>query len=333
MSTSLLLAILKSLRPLQWLKNIVLFAPLVFSGLLFSINPIHDLPYFVLVIYAAIIFSILASSIYLLNDIIDYKADRSHPFKKKRPIASGQLSIKLAFSLSMLGIIIVFCLSYPLGRFFVFLVFAYLALQILYSIKLKHIPIMDVFAIATAFVIRVYAGATVGSIHLNSWFLLTVISAALFIAVGKRQSERTLLSELPNLGATRITLKRYSQRLLDQYTSIFATATWLSYALFTFQYQFIRPAQNLSTLYPDLPPMLRPEKLLMTTIPLTIFGIMRYLQLIYESNAGESPAKVLVKDKVLLTVVLVLIGMVIAIIYYSPEVYALVSWLTGKSVK
>ena len=314
MSVNLLWEIFRSLRPLQWLKNVVMFAPLVFSGLLFATAP-NQVPYFITTVYAFIIFCLLASSVYLVNDIIDVKADRAHPFKKHRPVASGKVSVPLAFFLSALSIISVFFLSLPLTFFFKVLVLLYLVLQVAYSLKLKNVPIFDVLAIASAFVIRVYAGATVCYIHLNSWFLLTVISAALFIAVCKRQSERTLLSDMPNLGVTRQTLRRYNQRLLDQYTSMFATATWLSYALFTFQYQFIRPEQNLSLLYPTLPRILRPEKLLMATIPVAIIGIMRYLQLAYEKNEGESPAKTLVTDKVLLPVALLFVIMIVFIIY------------------
>ncbi len=323
MAQTSLMAIVKSIRPMQWLKNLVMFAPLVFSGLLFSLQP-DGMPYFITVFYSFVIFCILASSVYLMNDIIDYKVDRLHPFKKNRPIAAGELAIPVAFFLSISGVILAFFLSFPLNSSFRVLLLIYLVLQIVYSTKLKSVPILDIGSIAAAFVIRVYAGATVGGIHLNSWFLLTLIAAALFLAVGKRQGERTLMENSGNLGQTRGTLKRYSQRLLDQYTSMFATATWVSYALFTFQYQFVRPEQNLSILYLTLPKVLRPEKLLMLTIPVAILGIMRYLELIYESNQGEAPEKVLVHDKPLLTIVVILIVMVVAIIYGLPAVNAYV---------
>lgn len=323
MANRTLFAIVKSMRPRQWLKNLVMFAPLIFSGLLFSTQP-DGIPYFVTVLYSFVIFCIMASSIYLLNDIIDYKADRLHPFKKKRPIASGELKIPVAFFLSVVGVVLAFFLSFPLNSSFRALLLIYLVLQVIYSTKLKQVPILDIVSIAGAFVIRVYAGATVGGIHLNSWFLLTLISASLFLAVGKRQGERTLMQDSGNLGQTRGTLKRYGQRLLDQYTSMFATATWLSYALFTFQYQFVLPEQNLSILYPTLPKVLRPEKLLMVTIPIAILGIMRYLELIYENNQGEAPEKVLVHDKPLLSLVLVLAIMVVAIIYGPPALNAYV---------
>ncbi len=319
MQTHLLLAIIKSIRPAQWLKNVVLFAPLLISGLLFSISPHNGLPYIVSVLYAFVIFCLLSSSIYLFNDVVDKNADAAHPFKKKRPIASGQVSVKLALTISVVGIILVAILSLPLGYFFKVLIACYVILQISYTSKLKHIPIIDVFTIASAFIIRVYAGATVCYLRLNSWFLLTVISAALFIAVGKRQSERTLIADLSvNLGKTRSTLRHYSQRLLDQYTSIFATSTWMSYAFFTFQYQYTHPDQNLSLLYHNLPQIIRPEKLLMFTIPLAILGVMRYLQLIYEHNQGESPARVLLEDSFLRHIMLVFVLAVLAIIYGIP---------------
>lgn len=324
MANQTLIAILKSIRPMQWLKNLVMFAPLIFSGLLFSIEP-DGIPYFVTVVYSFIIFCILASSIYLINDIIDYQADRLHPFKKKRPIAAGELKIPMAFFLSVIGIVLAFFLSFPLNTSFRVLLFIYLLLQILYSTKFKNLPILDIISIAASFVLRVYAGATVGGIHLNSWFLLTLISASLFLAVGKRQGERTLMVNSGNLGQTRGTLRRYGQRLLDQYTSMFATASWVTYALFTFQYQFISPDQNLSILYPTLPKVLRPEKLLMFTIPLAILGIMRYLELIYENNQGEAPEKVLTHDTPLLITLLTLLIMIIAIIYGPPALNAYVA--------
>ncbi len=310
--------IIKAARPLQWLKNVVMFAPLIFSGYLFA-SDASGMPYAATTAYAMIIFCVLASSVYILNDIIDVEADRAHPFKKGRPVASGAISIPLALSLSLAGIVVVFVLSYPLpSTFFKLLILLYLAMQIVYSLWLKHIPIFDVFSIAAAFVIRVYAGAAVATIRLNSWFLLTVLSTSLFIAVCKRQSERSLFTDA-NLGASRKTLRRYNARLLDQFTSMFATAAWLSYALFTFQYQFVRPDQNLSIFYPSLPRILRPEKLLMATIPVAILGIMRYLQLIYEKNEGESPARVLVTDKVLLPVALLFAFMIIFIIYVPAK--------------
>lgn len=319
--------LLKTARPRQWIKNVALYASLVFSGFFFY-DPKDAPAYLVTVTYAFFVFCLLTSSIYFINDIVDYEADKQHPFKKKRPIASDKISRKLATWVAGLGLITVAIFSYKLSPFFQILVLAYLALQILYSKKLKHIPILDVVSIATGFLIRIYAGAVVVNLHMSVWFLLTVISASLFLAVGKRQSERTLLlgkqkesaSELGAtaqqvIGGTRITLKRYSQRLLDQYTGMFANATWLTYAIFAFQNEIDAPRAKVASLYSFLPKALHSQKLLMITIPLVIFGVMRYLQLVYESNEGESPEKVLLKDKPLLFTVFLFGGLVMVITY------------------
>jgi len=199
--------------------------------------------------------------------------------------------------------------------FFKLLVLGYLLLQFAYSKKLKHIPIIDVVSIASGFLIRIYAGAVVVNLHMSVWFLLTVVSASLFLAVGKRQSERTLLNGQKNIGDTRVTLKRYSQRLLDQYTSMFANATWLTYALFAFQNEISAPRQKIALFYSFLPRALQSQKLLMLSTPFVIFGVMRYLQLIYERNQGESPEKVLLKDKPLLITV-ALFGFIVMTVTY-----------------
>ena len=308
--------ILKSARPQQWMKNIALYAALVFSGFFFY-NPSDALPYAVTVTLAVVVFSILTSSIYIINDVVDYEADRKHPFKKKRPIASDQLPIPIALFIAICGLSIVFLASFWFASFFRLMIAAYFLLQITYATKLKHIPIFDVVSIATGFLIRIYAGAVVVNLHMSVWFLLTVVSVSLFLAVGKRQSERTLLagSNARELGETRPTLKRYSQRLLDQYTGMFANATWLTYALFAFQNEAIRPANRFATFYGILPRTLQSEKLLMLTVPFVIYGVMRYLQLVYEDNQGESPEKVLLRDKPLLTTVF-LFGVSVMLIIY-----------------
>jgi len=319
--------IIKTARPRQWIKNVALYAALIFSGFFFY-DPVDAPSYFSTVTYSFFVFCILTSSIYFINDIVDYEADKQHPFKKKRPIASGKLSRKLATWVAVLGIILVAIFSLQLSLFFQLLALSYLILQFLYSKKLKHIPILDVASIATGFLIRVYAGSVVVNLHMSVWFLLTVISASLFLAVGKRQSERTLLlgrsgatdedfklSTNKTIGSTRLTLKRYSQRLLDQYTGMFANATWLTYAIFAFQNEIDAPRAKVASLYTFLPKALHTQKLLMITIPLVIFGVMRYLQLVYESNQGESPEKVLLKDKPLLFTV-GLFGIMVMMITY-----------------
>ncbi len=293
----MLYLILKSVRPLQWLKNMVIFSTIIFGDILF-LRPNEGWPYFGTVTYAFFIFCLLTSAVYLLNDIFDKESDQKHPFKKNRPIASGKLPINVAIFVSILCLSLVIVLSLYLPLMFKILLALYFILQIAYVKKLKNIPILDVISIATGFLIRVYAGAAVINMHTNVWFLLTIISASLFLAVGKRQGELTLLKSM-NINPSRTTLKHYNQRLLDQYTSMFATATWVTYALFTFNNELNRGVKLVNILG-TLPKTLRSEKLLMLSIPFVIIGIMRYLQLIYENNEGESPEKILIKDKMLL---------------------------------
>lgn len=308
--------IIRSARPRQWIKNLALYAALVFSGFFFY-APADSWPYFVTVTYAFVVFCLLTSAVYIINDIIDYEADRHHPFKRKRPIASGALPVPVA-AFSAVGLLAaVFFLSLSLPIFFQGLALGYLLLQILYATKTKHIAILDVISIASGFLIRIYAGAVVVNLHMSVWFLLTVVSASLFLAVGKRQSERTLLEGKDNkeLGETRVSLKRYSQRLLDQYTGMFANATWLTYALFTFQNEVVRPDEKFATFYTFLPRTLQSQKLLMLTLPFVIVGIMKYLQLVYEDNQGESPERVLLRDKTLLGIVFAFGISVMVVIY------------------
>lgn len=305
-----ILLILKTARPRQWIKNLSLYAALVFSGFLFYTSPTTS--YFLEVTKAFILFCILSSCVYIVNDIIDLPQDRLHPFKKNRPIASGKLPIPIAAFAAVAGFLTVIFFSLTFSPFFLLLAFGYAALHIFYSLKLKHIAILDVLAIATGFVIRVYAGAVVVNLHMSVWFLLTVISASLFLAVGKRQSERTLMQGKIE---TRKTLENYSQRLLDIYTSMFANTTWLTYAMFSFQRDDFSPTGRLLKVFTVLPKTFITQKWLMASVPVVIYIVMRYLQLVYEKNKGESPDKVLLEDKPLLAAVGIWGAMVVGILY------------------
>lgn len=306
--------LLKTARPRQWIKNLAVYAALVFSGLFF-----FDFPNYLLQVTTTFfLFCILSSSLYILNDIVDRKSDKQHPFKKKRPLASGDLSVRTALFAATSGIILSLIISLSLSPFLFLITGSYLLLQLAYNMVLKSIPILDVLAIAAGFMLRVYAGAITVNLHMNVWFLLTVISASLFIAVSKRQSERTLLTGMENrVGfATRKTLEKYSQRLLDIYTGMFANATWLTYALFAFQLDSSVTAGNIPTLLAYVPRAFVAQKWLMLTVPLVIYIVMRYLQLVYENNQGESPERVLLQDKPLLAAAIVWGTMVMTILYF-----------------
>jgi 4-hydroxybenzoate polyprenyltransferase len=298
--------LLKAARPRQSLKNLSLLTGLVFSGWLFIPEK------FITALAAVIIFSLLSGTIYIFNDLIDLEADRRHPFKKKRPLASGQLSIPLAVFFSLFGFVVSLFLGWSLS-FFLFLgMLVYLILHLIYSVWLKHIPIIDVMTIALGFIIRVYAGAAVIGAHINVWLLLCVISFSLFLAIGKRRSELTLLQ---GQNSSRQVLGRYPEKLLDIYTSMFANTTWLTYALFTFMFPAFIFTGKALTLLSILPSTFHSEKWLMVTIPFVIYGVMRYLHLIYETNQGESPEKILTGDKPMMITISAWALLVIFILY------------------
>ena len=305
-----LVFLIRSARPRQWLKNLALFAPLIFTGGLF------DPKLFWRVALAAVLFSLVASAIYLFNDVVDAPADRLHPFKQKRPIASGRLPVSTALFTAVVLAFVGLVGADSLSGFFFLAVLGYIGLHFAYALKLKQIPIVDVITIAAGFGLRVYAGALVIDAHMNVWFLLTVVSAALFLAVGKRRSELTLLSGLGTATQHREVLGHYTPTLLDVYTGMFANTTWLTYAMFSFEQPRIVPTRpKIVDVLAVLPRTLTAEKWLMITVPIVIYGVMRYLQLIYEKNQGESPERVLLADKPLLGSVILWTVAVVGILY------------------
>lgn len=302
-------SLFKTLRPRQWVKNFSLFAALVFSGLLFQEGTLQK------VISAFGVFVIFSSITYIFNDLNDIEQDKKHPYKKMRPIASGELPVPIAVFALIVGLIVGLTWAYTLNYFLFLSGIAYLTLQVLYTGYFKKIPIMDLIIIASGYLIRVFAGAFVIGAHMDVWFLMTVIAASLFLAVGKRRGEMTLLSQYKE-GQTRATLKRYTEQLLDIYTSMFATATWITYSLFSFNHPKIVPDGRALEFVSILPRTLISEKWMMVTIPLVVYGVMRYLQLIYERNEGESPERVILSDKPLLITGAAWLALVIGVLYY-----------------
>lgn len=298
----------KEVRVRQWIKNFALYAGIIFSGQI--LNPQS----FWLVTQAFILFCAASSSIYLLNDVFDIERDRLHPFKSRRPVASGILSVKFVVSLALGIIIFTLPFAYTLSPALFLAILGYLILQLFYSAYLKSIILIDVMAIAAGFVLRVYAGVWVIDAHLNVWFLLAVTSFALFLAIGKRRSELTLLHG--QASKHRETLLHYPENLLDILTAMFANSTWLAYAFFAFLQPPISPRYRLSLLFDNFSLPFTQAKFLMATVPLVIYGVMRYLYIIYEKKEGESPERVLLTDKPLLITVVLWMVSVIGIIYY-----------------
>lgn len=300
--------VVKAVRPRQWIKNFALFAGVIFSGQLN--NPLSVF----LVFQAFLVFCGIASATYLLNDIFDIERDRLHPFKSKRPIAAGVVPVNLAIIISLTLIIILLPLAYAIAPPFFLATVGYLLLHLFYSAYLKTVILLDVMMIAAGFVLRIYAGVWAIDAHLNVWFLLAVTSFALFLAIGKRRSELTLLQG--QASKHRETLLHYPENLLDILTAMFATSTWITYAFFTFLQPPIAASETLLGIFSNISLPFTEAKFLMITIPVVIYGVMRYLYIIYEKKEGESPERVILTDRPLLTTTLVWVTLVVVIIYY-----------------
>jgi 4-hydroxybenzoate polyprenyltransferase len=234
-------------------------------------------------------------------------------------LTTGQRDISLyhALLISIVLTVASLWLSATINPAFFLFGIIYLILQLSYSMVLKNIVIIDILAIAAGYILRVYAGEFASGAHISVWLLLTTIAISLFVAVGKRRSELTLISQYSEeqKASIRKTLSHYSERLLDVYASIFATSTFISYSLFTFLENPTGFKLSLGILLPDFLPESFQRKWLMVTIIPVVYGLMRYLQDIYEKHEGESPEKVLLSDIPLLSTVIIWIVLVITIIY------------------
>lgn len=305
--------IFRLLRPRQWIKNLAIFAAITFSGELFNFQVLDR------VLIGFIVLCGLSSATYIINDIFDIKSDRLHPFKKFRPLANKDVPVGLAIFIAVVLAIGSFYvgLKYVTLTFFIITVI-YILLQFIYSSFLKAVAVADILAIAAGYILRVYAGEFASGFHISVWLLLTAISLSLFLAVGKRKSELTLVSQVKdvNIANIRKSLSHYSERLLDVYATIFATSTFVFYSLFTFLENPKGFQLGLNIILPDFLPVFFYRKWLMITIAPVVYGLMRYIQDIYEKHEGESPEKVLFSDKPLLITVIIWVILVIGIIYF-----------------
>ncbi len=291
-------------RPIHWVKNLAVFAALIFTGHLM----VHE--EVIKVIWAFIAFNFATSATYIFNDLLDIKNDRLHPIKRNRPLAAGTLSKEIAMVQALVMALLSLFISSVLSEVFFLLIIGYLLLQAAYSLFLKNLAVVDILIIATGFVIRVYAGAFVIDAHLSVWFLLCVISVALFLASGKRRAE---LSIIDKHGITRKSLVAYPRELLNSYVTMFGNAAWMSWALFSF-FESPRASLPLWLVLAEISRTTTVNKLLMITIPITIFGIMRYQSLIF-AGRSEAPEKLLLTDIPLVASVGVWVSVVVWIFY------------------
>jgi 4-hydroxybenzoate polyprenyltransferase len=283
--------IVKTMRPKQWLKNVFVFAGLVFDRQLLSLTS------FLLTLAAAFLFCLASSMIYIINDLVDIEFDRQHPIKKYRPLASGALSQRSAvIALVVLGLI-TFPAAFFLHTALGWIIAAYFILMLAYSLWLKHIALIDVMIIAAGFVLRVAAGVMIiETERFSPWLVVATVFLALFIGLGKRRSEIELLNT--QAPSHRRVLDGYTLELLDQLLTIVLSATLMTYCLYTFS----------TTNTPDSYHM-------MFTIPFVIYGLFRYLYLVRIENSGGTPEDIVVSDRPMQAAIL-LWGITVVVILY-----------------
>ncbi|HUG34420.1 MAG TPA: decaprenyl-phosphate phosphoribosyltransferase [Anaerolineales bacterium] len=289
----MLSALLKTMRLRQWTKNGFVFFALVFDKQLFSIDP------FLRTLEGFFLFCLISSAVYLFNDIFDIEADRQHPEKKNRPLASGRLPVGVAWGAAILLAAVAIPVGYVISPALAGILALYLSVNLLYSRWLKHVPILDVFIVSSGFVLRVAAGVALITVErFSPWLYMITTLFSLYLGFGKRRAEMSLLEQ--GAGSHRKVLDGYTLPLLDQLITIVSGTTIVTYSLYTFT-------------APNLPE----NHSMMLTIPFVMYGIFRYLQLIQTGHAAGAPEEVALKDRPLQATVLLWIITVLAIFYLS----------------
>ncbi|MBI1959445.1 MAG: decaprenyl-phosphate phosphoribosyltransferase [Candidatus Rokubacteria bacterium] len=286
-------AVVASLRPKQWVKNLFVFAGVIFSQQLFT-------PLFWPALGAFALFCVLSGSMYLLNDVADAEKDRLHPTKRFRPVASGALPRGGALALGVGLLVASLAGSVALSWRFGLVAAGYGVLLTAYSLWLKHLVILDVLAVAVGFVLRAVAGAVAIDVEISGWLLICTVLIALFLAVGKRRHEYLTLSG--NAAAHRPILAEYSEGFLDQMIAVVTASTVTAYALYTMSPETVAKFHT---------------RLLPLTLPFVLYGIFRYLYLLYRRQLGGNPSDLLLSDRaLLLNTVLWMLSLLVLI--YAP---------------
>lgn len=288
----MLKAILKTMRPRQWTKNVFVLAALVFDRQLFSaIDPVLRS------IGGMLLFCLLSSSVYIINDIKDVEADRQHPIKRNRPIASGELPVPVAIGALVVLLAITFPIAYLLSPEFFLIALLYFLMNLAYSLHLKNVLLIDVLIIAAGFVLRVAAGVSLIQVErFSPWLYVVTTLGALYIGFGKRRAELNLLQNGAN--NHRKVLDGYTLPFLDQMITIVSSTTIIAYSLYTFS-------------APNLPS----NHAMMLTIPFVMYGVFRYLWLIQVQKEGGAPEEILLKDRPF-QIDILLWGIAVLIIFY-----------------
>lgn len=290
-----MLLYIRLLRPSQWLKNAFVFAPLIFSKHLLEWNYISD----ALLAFAA--FSLISSAVYIINDLVDREADKLHPQKSQRPIASGKISISMAFGIAAIVFSTALLISQQLPLSFTGIVLVYFVLQLLYSFRLKHVVILDVFIIAAGFMLRVLSGAVAIDVVISHWIIICTLFLSLFLAVSKRRSELVMINTY-NIETKRKVLNEYDVNFLNFVLVITATGMAISYSLYTMAERTIATFGT--------------EYLIFTTV-FVLFGIFRYLYLVIGRGMGENPNAIILRDGPMAVNIALYVVSILFIIYIA----------------
>jgi len=267
-------AIIETLRPRQWTKNLLLFA-----GLIFSRNFFQG-PLLIKATAGFVLFCLLSGAEYLINDVVDREHDRNHPIKSRRPLASGRLTVSWALTVAIVLAVVGLAGSFLLSRPFGWLAAVYFALMLGYTYILKHVVILDIIVIALGFVLRAVAGAVLIDVLVSSWLLICTIFLALFLGLCKRRHELILLGE--GAGTHRKVLGEYSPYLLDQMVSVVTASTVMAYALYTTSAETVEKFGSRNLIF---------------TLPFVLYGIFRYLYLVHKKNLGGNPEQIFISDR------------------------------------
>ncbi len=287
-------SVLVSLRPDQWTKNFVVFAALVFARRLLDPAAVA------LALAAFLIFCALSGAVYLVNDVSDREADRQHPLKSRRPIASGALSVTVALACAAVLVVTAVGAAFRLEPLLGMTAAGYVVLQITYTRVLKHVVILDVMAIAMGFVLRAVAGGLVIGVPISDWLLVCTILLALFLALSKRRHESTLLASKGR--DHRRILEEYDPYLLDQMIAVVAASTLVAYVIYCLSPE---TTERFETHW------------LVLTVPFPIYGIFRYLYIVHRKDGGGNPSEQLLRDMPLLACV-ALWGLTVVAVIYRP---------------
>lgn len=290
--TATLAPALRLVRPEQWVKNAFICAGVLFGGHLVDVAAVRAM------VLAVLAFSMGASSVYVLNDYLDRDADRLHPTKRSRPLAVGAVSSRSALAIALACLALGLLLANLAGWRVLVLLGLYLAINVAYALKLKHEAVIDVFCIAAGFMLRLLAGTTGIGIAPSGWLLLTGMFVTLFLGFSKRRAE---WARAGGTGGTRQVLADYSAPMLDAFLAITATGTVLCYGLYTLDPQTVA---------------LHGTQRLIVTVPLVLFGIFRYLYILYRTNEGENPTRDLFADPQLLGCGIAYVMLVVLILYH-----------------